>query len=625
MTDPEHPPKSSIPPETPPSNKQAGLSPEQKAALLSAFEQRSGSGDAFCKQHGVSKPMLYHWRSQFKAHGLAGLKAGRSKRAPKKTQSTYSPEQRRKAVETFKKAGQSTEDFARLWGVNPRSLRMWVRKYEQGGPKSLESRMGRKPGKKPLAPELAEAIVAVKQRFPHFGLRKMRDFLARFNGVKASPRKIRRAVKEAALPPTPAPAKRWRKKPVIRRFERAKPGDLWQSDITSFNLARHSQRVYLVAFMDDHSRYVVAWKLGLRQTQDFVQECLLEGIQRWGKPKEVLTDQGRQYFAWRGKSDFQRLLEKQGIQHVVSRAHHPETLGKCERFWETVGQEFWGRVQPQELGEAQERLAHFIAHYNHFRPHQGIGGSVPADRFFGAEDQVRKAIEASLSRNEHSLAVDETPRKPVFLVGQIGDQSVSFHGERGKLVMQTSGGTIQEVSYQDLGMASATPATEESRHDREAQQRSLASNPTEPGGQPRSNSACTQAPGAAQEESLHHDHAALASAILVGDSQRGGAAEGAPDGSPAAGALAGPPFPQGAGGEDRDTAAEGLAALPAGLVRDGGGAVAAAQEAAPGHAPAIHIAGGQPQAPEGAVAGGSEAEEGAGRAGGHPEGLAGQP
>lgn len=107
--------------------------------------------------------------------------------------------------------------------------------------------------------------------------------------------------------------------------------------------------MYLVVFMDDHSRYIVSWQLALSQRTELVTDALKEGIARFGKPKEVLTDQGRQYFARRGKSEFQRLLLREGIGHVVARAHHPETLGKCERFWETVGREFWERARPQEL------------------------------------------------------------------------------------------------------------------------------------------------------------------------------------------------------------------------------------------------------------------------------------
>ncbi|MCB9832329.1 MAG: transposase [Planctomycetes bacterium] len=59
---------------------------------------------------------------------------------------------------------------------------------------------------------------------------------------------------------------------------------------------------------------------------------------------------------------------------MVSRTHHPETLGKCERFWKTVQEEFWERAKPQDLHDARARLGHFIAHYNHFRPQQGIAG-----------------------------------------------------------------------------------------------------------------------------------------------------------------------------------------------------------------------------------------------------------
>jgi len=182
-------------------------------------------------------------------------------------------------------------------------------------------------------------------------------------------------------------------------------------------------------------------------------ECLLDGIQRYGKPEEVLTDQGRQYFAWRGKSGFQKLLEREGIRHVVSRTHHPETLGKAERLWETIGRELWDRTHPQDLEEARERLGHYLHHYNHFRPHQGLGGMVPADRFFGVESEVRKALEASIDANELRLALGERPRRPVYLVGQVDGEVVSLHGERGRLVVSTGKGA-KDLDLNELGTAS---------------------------------------------------------------------------------------------------------------------------------------------------------------------------
>lgn len=376
---------------------------------------------------------------------------GRPGRRPgPQTQRRYTPEERRAAVEAYVKSGLSYEGFAQVWGISRHTLYVWMKQYRERGPQGLEHPCGEgRPGRKPLAAPLREEIVAVQRRFPDFGLKKVRDFLARFRGLKVSTAGVRSAIEAAGVPRAPALKKR-RRREVLRRFERSRPGELWQSDITSYVMTRSGRRAQLVVFLDDFSRYVVSWSLHLRMSAVAVGETLLEGASRFGKPLEVLTDQGPQYFAWRGRCDFQKLLEREGVAHVVARTHHPQTLGKCERLWETVGKELWDRVHPQDLTEARERLEHYFRHYNHFRPHQGIGGLVPADRFFGAETAVRRAIEAAMAKNELLLALGERPRRSVFLFGQIGEEQVSLHGERGRLVVQTREGT-QEVDIEELG------------------------------------------------------------------------------------------------------------------------------------------------------------------------------
>jgi transposase InsO family protein len=348
------------------------------------------------------------------------------------------------------KSGASYGEFARVWGISRHTLYIWMKRYRESGPQGLEHPTGTgRRGRKPLAPAVREEIVAVQRRFPDFGLRKMRDFLARFRGLRVSTHGVRAAVVAAGVPRAQIPPRR-RLAPAMRRFERSRPGELWQSDITSYVLARPGRRVYLVVFLDDFSRYVVAWSLHFKMTAAAVSETLLDGVSRFGKPQEVLTDQGPQYFAWRGRCDFQKLLEREGIEHVVARTHHPQTLGKCERLWETVGRELWDRARPRDLADAQARLGHYFRHYNHFRPHQGIGGLVPADRFFGAEKAAREAIEAAMEKNELLVALGERPRTAVFLFGQIGEEQVSLHGERGRLVVSTPQGS-QEVDFEDLG------------------------------------------------------------------------------------------------------------------------------------------------------------------------------
>jgi len=504
---------------------------QDKIQMIRRFEAEGAPIRDFCGRVGVSTSSFCRWLKAYKAQGEAGLEpAENSRNTGHKHHGPHSPDARRQAVEAFQKSGMGFEDFARLWGVAPSSLRKWVERYERLGPKGLESMYSKKKGHRRLSQGVRQQIRKVREENPGFGLRKVRDYLFRFGAVKTSTGSISRTLREEGIarPKKKRGRRKYKPRKKVRRFERSRAGEMWQSDITTFLLARQSQRVYLTVFLDDHSRYIVSFALALQQRQELVIEALLDGIQKFGKPKEVLTDQGRQYFAWRGKTQFQGVLKREGIQHVVSRAHHPETLGKTERFWDTVETEFWERAHPEELSEARKRLDHFIAHYNHFRPHQGIDGMVPADRFFGAEDQVRKAIEETMEKNELYQAIGEAPRQTAYLVGQIGDQKVSLFGEKGRLVIQTSDGKRKEIGYDELGMDQA-PAQEGGRDGQaegagsEAGSREEArdSSPVEPGDQ-----------GAPVT--------GLAGEGVVGGGERGGEAEGAHAGGGNSGELAGP-------------------------------------------------------------------------------------
>lgn len=554
---PDEPPNPTPAPSPPPVSSTAPPSSfEKRLSLIKEYLQIGGSQRAFCLARGVNGATFNGWIKDYQQYGEEGMRKRREQwLASGQHDGPYSPDERRQAVEMFLKSGTSIYDFARVWGVSESALGLWVSRYREGGPQALEIRRS---GGRPRKQGIREEITAVKTRFPDFGLRKVKDFLFRFHGVKVSTGSVRNTLREKGLNSKGA-RKRRRKIQPPRRFERARAGELWQSDITSFLLTRRHERVYLTVFLDDYSRYIVSWGLYLHQKQDIVTETLLDGIERFGKPKEVLTDQGRQYFAWRGKGDFQKLLIREGIQHVVARTHHPQTVGKTERFWATVGEEFWERVQPQDFTEAKERFGHFVAHYNHFRPHQGIDGMVPADRFFGAENQIRKTLEEAMSRNELRLALGEKPRKPVFLVGQVGDQQVSLHGENGRLIFQTQNGNLQDMGLEGLGAPGGKNGDEPSgRNDVRRVEETQGNTVQEPEVQD------------AQERAAADEDA-------VGQRDGRGEAEGAPGGSGHLGNLDGASLPGGSGQEAGGAVPAGVADVPAGVGGAGGGALEAAE------------------------------------------------
>jgi transposase InsO family protein len=143
--------------------------------------------------------------------------------------------------------------------------------------------------------------------------------------------------------------------------------------------------VYLIGILDDHSRYLVGWGLFRQQNADAVLEVLKGAIGQWGAPREILSDNGRQFVAWRGETRFQKVLRQQGVQHVRSAPQHPMTLGKIERFWQTIWREFLEEAVFASFADACRRLEHWIHYFNHQRPHQGLDGACPADRFTGSQ------------------------------------------------------------------------------------------------------------------------------------------------------------------------------------------------------------------------------------------------
>jgi hypothetical protein len=186
------------------------------------------------------------------------------------------------------------------------------------------------------------------------------------------------------------------------------------------------------------------------QTAEHVVEVYRRGITEYGVPKEVLTDNGRQYSNWRGTTRFAQELKKDNVFHIKSQPHHPMTLGKIERFWKTVFEEFLSRAQFDDFDNARERLKLWVKYYNYKRPHQGIEGLCPADRFFEIQNELRKTMEKGIAENTLEMALRGKPKVPFYIVGRLGSQEVALRAEKGRLSMvidDPKEEKVQEVIY----------------------------------------------------------------------------------------------------------------------------------------------------------------------------------
>ena len=317
-------------------------------------------------------------------------------------------------------SGLTIAEVAALAGVSVTTVHNWRSAWRDDGVSGLVRKSG-SPTTRRICKQLEDRIVSRRQGEPDKGVRRIRDDLRREEGLAVSAETVRRVVNDADLGQAPPKAKR--RPPQVRRFERALPNALWQIDIFSFELKR-MYRAYLVGMIDDHSRYIVGHGLFRQQKADAVMDVVKGAIGQWGAPREILSDNGRQFVAWRGKSQFQKMLRRQGVGHVRSAPHHPQTLGKIERFWKTIWTEFLQDAVFASFADATQRLDHWIAYYNHQRPHQGIDGACPADRFYGVANDVKAAVDQGCADNSLRLALGQEPDPPLFLLGKLGGTDV---------------------------------------------------------------------------------------------------------------------------------------------------------------------------------------------------------
>jgi len=370
-------------------------------------------------------------------HGRRLVQKSRAKTAP------LTPQQRLLLLDTWRRSGLPAGDFAALVGLSKHTLYGWKKKFDQQGPAGLMDQPRGAPAGSRLPDLTRRTILLLKESNPTWGCQRISDMLLRGPALPASASAVATVLHEAGyeleeIPTRPHPDK-------VRHFERARPNQLWQTDLFTFVLKRQNRRVYLVAFMDDHSRFIVGYGLHASQSTALVLEVLRAALTSYGAPEEILTDNGTQYVTWRGKSAFTKELEKRGIKQVVAAPRRPQTLGKIERFWGTLWRECVEAAVFLDLGDAQRRIGWFIDSYNFQRSHSGVDGLVPAERYFGVASEVKKTLQARVAANALELARQGVPRRPFYLTGQVGGQPFSVHAEGERVILTGADGQRQEV------------------------------------------------------------------------------------------------------------------------------------------------------------------------------------
>ena len=283
-------------------------------------------------------------------------------------------------------SGAPVTEVARRYGVSRQAVYGWLGRYESDGLTGLADHSHR-PRSQPrqLDADIEALICQWRGAHPRWGPRRLVFELGK---AEVSPLPSRSTIYRVLVRHHLVPArKRKRRRQDYKRWQREEPMQLWQLDVTGSVFLADGTELKLISGLDDCSRFCVIAAVVRRATGRAVCRAFVAAMRLYGIPDEVLTDNGKVFTGRFGKPRpaevlFERICRKNGIKQLLTRPYSPTTIGKVERWHQTLQTDFLTGAGPFEsIERAQTAVDAWRAEYNQERPHQSLDMATPAERF----------------------------------------------------------------------------------------------------------------------------------------------------------------------------------------------------------------------------------------------------
>jgi len=294
--------------------------------------------------------------------------------------------------------GLTTSEVSSQFQIGESTLREWLKAidYNLANIEQLKrQKVSYLDRKRPIITELPEwvqqEIRQLKQAHPGMGALKLKQYFYRHHQTILSEKKIYFFLKAQGLL-----TQRNQEAPVSpsheRRFEYPHPLAAVQIDLLTVQLS-DKNKIYLVTLLDDYSRYILESQFIVTKTMAAVINVLMQTIRKHGVMERIICDQGSEFVSWQSFTAFEERLCELDIELIASGPATPQNQGKLERWHQTYRQECEsGFGSFENHAQAQNETNRFVNYYNYERPHQGIGGLVPADRYYGLAGELNQAL-----------------------------------------------------------------------------------------------------------------------------------------------------------------------------------------------------------------------------------------
>lgn len=223
------------------------------------------------------------------------------------------------------------------------TLDRWIRRYRAGGFEGLMP-SPRQSGAR-IDANVLELAVALKQENPGRTAAQVARILAASSGWSPSESTLLRLFhRRQLMVEGPGTGE------VFGRYEADAPNQRWVGD------ALHGpkiggRKVYLFAFLDDHSRLLVGYRFGFAEDTVRLAAALKPALSSRGVPGTCYVDNGAAYVdAW-----LLRACASLGIRLTHATPNRPQGKGKIERFFRTVRDQFLVEVADISRDQLAER------------------------------------------------------------------------------------------------------------------------------------------------------------------------------------------------------------------------------------------------------------------------------
>jgi putative transposase len=216
---------------------------------------------------------------------------------------------------------------------------------------------------------------------PFYGVPRMTAWMRR-QGHEVNPKRIRRLMRRMGLVAVYPKKKLSKSHPAHKKFPYLlrdividRPDQVWCADITYIRLQQGF--VYLVAVMDWHSRYVLAWDISITLADDFCVQTLERALMI-SRPEIFNSDQGVQFTS----ADFTNALEREEVRISMDGRGRVYDNIFVERLWRTVKYEEVYLHQYLTVADARRALKRYFHFYNTERIHESLGYKTPHEVYY---------------------------------------------------------------------------------------------------------------------------------------------------------------------------------------------------------------------------------------------------